>query len=167
MFFFSWASDLRWCYRDDLISTETSQFNEISWLKIRLHYIGPTTLCIHLRNFNCLELRSVIEFCVTIKIKAIKQYFLIALVVMPHKVDEFFDVVVEVTRTPENKTWRNVMHRMESRAIVCYSLAVLKSYVINGENKNCVHVFTNIVIFLLKYVILLSLSLCMKLRELI
>lgn len=84
----------------------------------------------------------------TIKIKAIKQYFLVALFVMPHKVVEFFDVVVEVTRTPENKTLR-------------------KSYVLNGKNKNCVHVFTNLVIFHSKYVILLSLSLCMKLRELI
>jgi len=63
---------------------------------------------------------------VTIEIKAIKQYFLVALVVMPHKVAEFFDVVVEVTRTPENKTLRNVMHSMESQAIVCYSPAVLK-----------------------------------------
>lgn len=103
----------------------------------------------------------------TIKIKAIKQYFLVALVVMLHKVVEIFDVVVEVTRTPENKTLRNVMHRMESQAIVCYSLAVLKSYVINGKNKNCVHVFTNIVIFHSKDVILLSLSLCVKLIELI
>lgn len=70
----------------------------------------------------------------TIKIKAIKQYFLVALVVILHKVVEFFDVVVEVTRTPENKTLRNVMHHMESRAIVCYSLAVFKSYIMNGKN---------------------------------
>ena len=69
----------------------------------------------------------------TIKIKAIKQYFLEAVVVMPHKMVEFFDVVVEGTRIPENKTLRNVMHHMESRAIVCYSLAVLKSYLINGK----------------------------------
>ena len=101
-------------------------------------------------------------FYVTIKMKAIKHYFLVALVVMSHKVAEFFDVVVEVTRTPENKTLRNVKHRMESQAIVCYSPAVLKSYLINGKNKNCVHVFTRIGIFHSKYVILLSLSLCMK-----
>ena len=100
--------------------------------------------------------------CVTIKIKAIKQDFLEAVVVMPHKVVEFFDVVVEGTRIPENKTLRNVMHRMESQAIVCYSLAVLKSYLINGKNKNCVHVFTSIGIFHSKYVTLLSLSLCVK-----
>ena len=74
--------------------------------------------------------------------------------------------VLEVTGTLENKTLRNVMHRMESQAIVCYSPAVLKSYLINGKNKNCVRVFTNIVIFHSKYVILLSLSLCMKLRVL-
>ena len=72
--------------------------------------------------------------------------------------------VLEVTGTLENKTLRNVMHRMESQAIVCYSPAVLKSYLINGKNKNCVRVLTNIVIFHSKYVILLSLSLCMKLR---
>ena len=36
--------------------------------------------------------------------KAIKHHFLVALIVMPHKVVEFLDVVVEVTRTPENKT---------------------------------------------------------------
>lgn len=101
-------------------------------------------------------------FYVTIKMKAIKHYFLVALVVMPHKVAEFLDVVVEVTRTPENKTLRNVMHRMESQAIVCYSAAVVKSYIINGKNKSCVHVFTNIVIFHSKYEILLSLSLCVK-----
>lgn len=106
-------------------------------------------------------------FYVTIKMKAIKHYFLVALVVMPHKVVEFFDVVFEVTRTPEDKTLRNVMHPMEFQAIVCYSPAVLKSYVINGKNKNCVHVFTTLVIVYSKYVILLSLSLCMKLRELI
>ena len=74
--------------------------------------------------------------------------------------------VLEVTRTPENKTLRNVMHRMESQAIVCYRPAVLKSYLINGKNKNCVHVFTSIVIFHSKYVILLSLNLSMKLRVL-
>ena len=45
---------------------------------------------------------------------------------MPYKVVEVFDVVVEVTRTPENKTLSNVMHRMESQAIICYSPAVLK-----------------------------------------
>ena len=72
----------------------------------------------------------------TIKIKAIKQYFLVALVVMPHKVVAFFDVVVDLTRTPENKTLRNVMHCMGFQAIVCYSSAVLKSYihVLNGKN---------------------------------
>lgn len=63
--------------------------------------------------------------------------------------------VVEVTRTPENKMLMNVKHRMESQAIVCYSPAVLKSYLINGKNKNCVHVFTSIGIFHSKYVILL------------
>ena len=105
-------------------------------------------------------------FYVTIKMKAIKHYFLVALVVMPYKVAEFFDVVVEVTRTPENKTLRNAMHCMGFQVIVCYSPAVLKSCIINGKNKNCVHVFTNIVIFHSKYVILLSLSLCMKLRVL-
>ena len=74
-------------------------------------------------------------FYVTIKMKAIKHYFLVALVVMSHKVVEFSDVVVEVTRTPENKTLRNVKHRMESQAIVCYSPAVLKSYLIKLMGK--------------------------------
>ena len=60
--------------------------------------------------------------------------------------------VVEVTRTI---MLMNVKHRMESQAIVCYSPAVLKSYLINGKNKNCVHVFTSIGIFHSKYVILL------------
>ena len=74
-------------------------------------------------------------FYVTIKMKAIKHYFLVALVVMSHKVVEFFDVVVEVTRTPENKTLGNAMHCMGFQAIVCYSPVVLKSCIINGKIK--------------------------------
>lgn len=104
----------------------------------------------------------------TIKIKAIKQYFLVALVVMPHKAVEFFDVVVEVTRTLENKTLRNVLHCMGFQAIVCYSSAVLKSYihVINGKNIT-VHMYLRIIVIAhSKYVILLSLGVYMKLSEL-